>query len=305
MTHHHSSSNKVSVWGISDIHIDYQENFDALLELPIRKENNDALIIAGDATDNIDRLEELLLAMKQRFNWVGFIPGNHELWIRQKMRTQTSIQFSDSIIKFDAIIEMCQRIGVFTEPTKVGDDNASLWLVPLFSWYHGPEENPASLYAEKACEKDRTSEMWSDFFLTVWPESIKGPIADYFLTLNQQHMLRKFDAPVLTFSHFLPLQELMMPSKQEREVSTLLHKDMTPEFNFSRVAGTQVIDHQLREIDSKMHLYGHQHRNRYREIDGVTYVSHCMGYPKERERGLVATQCTHPRLLWDSEKGFY
>ena len=303
MTNKTAHSETLSVWGISDIHIDYQENFDALLSLPIPSERKDALIIAGDATDNIVRLEELLSAMKQRFRWVGFVPGNHELWIREKDQDESS--FSDSIEKFDAILAMCKRIDVFTDPQQVGVGPSQLWLIPLFSWYHGPEENKASLYAEKKSKQDRTHEMWSDFFLTQWPEWKEGYTADYFLKLNQIRVNQKYNHPVLSFSHFLPLQELMLPSKKEQKASTLLQKDLTPEFNFSRVAGTALIDEQLRKIDSKMHLYGHQHRNRYRDIHGVTYVSHCMGYPKERKRGLIAEHCAQPRLLWDSTNGFY
>jgi len=296
-------SDTVSVWGISDIHIDYQENFDALLDIPIPSIKRDALIIAGDATDNINRLEELLSAMKQRFKWVGFVPGNHELWIREK--NQTNISFSTSVDKFNAIIAMCKRIDVFTSPQQIGVGSSQLWLVPLFSWYHGPEENSASLYAEKTSKKDRTHEMWSDFFLTRWPEWKEGHTADYFLGLNTDRLEQEYSYPVLSFSHFLPLQELLLPSIQEQKTSTLLHKDLTPEFNFSRVAGTTLIDDQLRKINSQMHLYGHQHRNRYRKVNDVTYVSHCMGYPKERQRGLIASHCAQPTLLWDSTKGFY
>lgn len=96
-----------------------------------------------------------------------------------------------------------------------------------------------------------------------------------------------------------------MSTKQERASSSLVYKDLNPEFNFSRVAGTELIDHQIRTVGSKMHLYGHQHRNRYREIDGVTYVSHCMGYPAERKRGMIAKECASPKLLWDTVNGFY
>ena len=54
----------------------------------------------------------------------------------------------------------------------------------------------------------------------------------------------------------------MLPSTQEQKTSTLLHKDLTPEFNFSRVAGTTIIDEQLRKKNSKINYYEQQHRNR-------------------------------------------
>ena len=305
MNNDNHTSSIVSVWGISDVHIDYQENLDSLLALDPKAYRNDALIIAGDATDNIDHLESLLRSLKERFRWVGFIPGNHELWIKQKSQSKHEQEYSDSIEKFKAIQSMCNRLDIFMSPTKVGQGDSWLWLVPLLSWYHEPEQSTASLYAEKKGAEDRTHEMWSDFFLTQWPEWSEGSTADYFLSLNQPSLDQKYDSPVLSFSHFLPLQELMLSSEQERSNSTLVYKDLTPEFNFSRVAGTERIDQQLREINSTMHLYGHQHRNRYRKIRDITYVSHCMGYPKERKRGLIAEHCAKPKLLWDSEKGFY
>jgi len=304
MNNPNCSSNTVSVWGISDVHIDYKENLECLLALDPTTYKNDALIIAGDATDDIDRLEHLLRSLKQRFRWVGFVPGNHELWIKQKRQSTQLAEFSDSIEKFSAIQALCATLDVFMTPTKVGHGDRWLWLVPLLSWYHGPEQNKASLYAEKKCKEDRTHEMWSDFFLTQWPEWSDGSAADYFLNLNQPALDQEYDSAVLSFSHFLPLQELMLASEEERSSSTLVYKDLTPEFNFSRVAGTELIDQQLRKIKSTMHLYGHQHRNRYRTIRYVTYVSHCMGYPKERKRGLVAEHCARPKLLWDSKSGF-
>ena len=63
--------------------------------------------------------------------------------------------------------------------------------------------------------------------------------------------------------------------------------DRHPEFNFSRVAGSSLIDQQIRQIGSRLHVYGHQHINRDREIEGVRYVAHCLGYPNERKRGVI------------------
>jgi len=46
------------------------------------------------------------------------------------------------------------------------------------------------------------------------------------------------------------------------------------------------LDEQIRKLGSRLHVYGHQHRNRRRLYDGVWYVSNCLGYPEER-RGRV------------------
>ena len=63
--------------------------------------------------------------------------------------------------------------------------------------------------------------------------------------------------------------------------------DRNPQFHFSRVAGSDLIDKQIRQIGSVLHVYGHQHINRDRKIDGVHYISHCLGYPNERKRGVI------------------
>ena len=76
------------------------------------------------------------------------------------------------------------------------------------------------------------------------------------------------------------------------------HRDPNPRFNFSRVAGTSALDTQIRRLGSIIHVYGHQHRNRDRVIDGVHYVSHCLGYPVERSRGVVRGIDEGVREVW-------
>jgi hypothetical protein len=65
------------------------------------------------------------------------------------------------------------------------------------------------------------------------------------------------------------------------------------------VAGCAGIDRQLKKAGASLHFYGHQHRNRCRQIDGVTYVSHCLGYPRERRSGRVGGIGATPLLVWD------
>jgi hypothetical protein len=51
-----------------------------------------------------------------------------------------------------------------------------------------------------------------------------------------------------------------------------------------------------------IHVYGHQHRNRHRCIDGVLYISHCLGYPTERLRGYMPDVGSTPKLIWQTNQ---
>ena len=271
------------VFAISDVHIDYQINMDFMLELSSQDFLDDALLIAGDVTSNIGRLETLLTSLCKKFAFVFFVPGNHELWV-QKKGNQNSIQ------KFWDIKSLCDRLGVNTSPLKIGDSSNSTWIVPLLSWYITPEEGDGSLYLPKEGE-DETNSMWADNVFCKWPEfKNHKSAAEYFLHFNRDLIEKRYDAPVISFSHFLPRIELIFSDM--RDVNTILNRqkilpstnDPNPRFNFSRVAGCTELDKQIRAINAKIHVYGHQHRNRYRNIDGVTYISHCLGYANEREK---------------------
>src|SRR5690606_36482890 len=129
------------------------------------------------------------------------------------------------------------------------------------------------------------------------------PLAQYFADLNEPYMHWNYDAPIISFSHFLPLQELIFSSEWERGLLAKIF-DPHPEFNFSRVAGSTRIHDQVQRLGSQVHVYGHQHRNRLRKVGGVTYVAHCMGYPRERQMGYVKADAMEPRCIWREDTGF-
>ncbi len=284
------------VWVISDIHIDYQENFDRLLEFAARRHHSDALIVAGDATDRLDRLEALFRELTEQFLHVLFVPGNHELWVRRSGH-------DDSLKKFHAIKALCRETGVKMEPLLMGQYQ-KVWLVPLLSWYDDKDQPEHSLYVEKDYAEDRTDEMWGDFIHARWPADLAQPLARLFADQNEGFLQREFQHPVISFSHFLPRQDLIFHKPLADAMALARKFDPLPEFNFSRVAGSYRIEEQLRRLGSRLHVYGHQHRNRQRHIEGVTYLSHCMGYPKERQRGHVPADAIEPLCVWRDDTGF-
>ena len=168
-------------------------------------------------------------------------------------------------------------------------------IVPLFSWYSQPEQDPLdSLYLTKKGE-DPTLSMWSDRRFVRDDPDVRD-LSAFFLKLNKERVEMAYDNQVISFSHFLPRQELIFSNGPPVAISG---GDPYPSFNFSRVAGSAGLDRQVRTLGSRLHVYGHQHRNRNLEIEGVTYISHCLGYPQERTSGRILGLEFGPRLVWD------
>ncbi len=280
------------LYAISDLHTDQPQNRAWVEALSLHAYAREALLVAGDVHHNLEQLGKTLSLLCERFAQVFFVPGNHDVWIRPG-------EHFNSLTKFEAILKICDTLGVQTGPGQVGmpGDPKPVWIVPLFSWYH--EEGPNSLHAPKVNEGPHAIPlMWADTTFVRWPDRGFDP-GKYFLGLNEPHFHQAYDAPVITFSHFLPCQELLwdQPSDRERPLSA-----SQKGFNFSRVAGDARLDAQIRTLGAVIHVYGHQHRNRYREIDGVTYLSHCLGYPYERQQGLIRDLEKGPCLVWDTGK---
>lgn len=284
----------IGVYALSDIHLDNEGNKPWFQKLLNDNYADDTLILAGDVSDDLDLLKETLTALRGLFDEVFFVPGNHELWINRS-------DCDDSLVKFWQIIDLCKSLNVNTSPAKVGggENGNGIWILPLFSWYRKPEESDKSLYYEKQGD-DPTLEMWCDTHFVKWPSfKEQGSAAEYFLHLNEKQAPSSFDAPVISFSHFLPRRDLIFSTQEERKMNWAILKDPHPAFNFSRVAGCSGLEEQIRKFGSIIHVYGHQHRNRHRMVDDILYISHCLGSPLERQNHLLGGGMNGPKLIWE------
>lgn len=125
---------------------------------------------------------------------------------------------ADSSHKFARVIALCDAVGIHTRPARVrGEGDRAVWIVPLMSWYVLPEEGAGTLFVPKDGE-DPTLQMWSDKYFVTWSALPPGVTpARYFLDMNGPYLARAWDAPVISFSHFLPRQDLIFATPEERK----------------------------------------------------------------------------------------
>lgn len=235
------------IFAVSDLHTDFTENRRRLQQVSSLAYGQDVLVVAGDIADDLRVIAWTLRELRSRFAQVFYVPGNHELWVRNEA--------CDSIEKFQRVLRLCDELGVHTRPGRVAEH----WIVPLFSWYE-PDYDQQQ-------EADVSSlEGWADFYFCKWPPGLDS-VASYFLGLNESR-IKEYDAPVMTLSHFLPRRELLPP------VEKLTFKGLP------RVAGTLGLDRQIRALNAVTHIFGHSHIEFDWIIDGIRYIHHPFHYQR-------------------------
>ncbi len=251
------------ILAISDLHTDFQKNWLIIQQLSKTQYQDDVLIVAGDIASQINTITQTLTLLRSRFRDVFFIPGNHEFWVGNGQLT--------SVDKFLYILKLCESLGVQTRPARVD----KVWIVPLFSWYSSDFSDDGHAYADQL-------RAWMDFYACKWPKGI-GHIPEYFYKLNQPH-IQTYDAPVISYSHFVPRPDLLPPHEY------LFFKALP------QVAGSMLIEKQIRQLGSNVHVFGHTHIKRDIVFEGIRYVHNPLSYP----RRLSAS--TFPeKVIWQDE----
>ena len=127
---------------VSDIHTDFEENMKWVRGLSDTKYANDAIILAGDVSDDLSVLGETLVLFASKFGHTFFTPGNHELWCKRRGPLKDGESeadretIPDSMTKLERVLRLCDECGVETRPRLIGDGERKLWIAPIVAWYH-------------------------------------------------------------------------------------------------------------------------------------------------------------------------
>ena len=246
-------------FALSDIHVDYPENLNWVEAINSDAYRDDVLILAGDATDDLVLLSRILEGLRLKFGSVLFVPGNHELWLREE-------DVNCSLEKFKVIMNLCESLGVKTEVTHFGEVS----VVPLYSWYDFSFGQPGR----------HLLRAWRDFRECRWPEYLDGAeaISNYFLGMNTGRLLVS-NRKVISFSHFMPRIDLMperIPEKRRMVYPVL---------------GSESLGKQVSQLNPDIHIYGHSHVNRDIEVDDICYVNNAFAYPSEEDISRKKLHC--------------
>jgi len=237
------------IFAISDIHIDYEENFDWVTGLSKSDYLNDVLILAGDVSGHTENMIKAFFELRKRFLKVVFVPGNHDIWVGNSGRM-------NSLEKFDKVLNLAKDFDIMTSPLTCSD----VTIVPLFGWY---DYTFGSI-------SEQLYFSWADYKFCVWPEGYDDKKAtEYFIHMNQKSINSITTGKVISFSHFLPRIDVMPPyiPMGKRVVYPVL--------------GSNLLDEQIRKMDSIIHIYGHSHVNMQRKADKTLYINNAYGYPHE------------------------
>lgn len=265
--------NEYAVYCCSDLHTDWEENLDVIKnhlvnENPLKEK---ILIVAGDISAYLDTLEETLKLLKQGYKYVFFTFGNNELRVKKKEN------FKDSFEKLNHIITLCEKIGVETKAKRIHNT----WVVPLHSWYSASFD--PLFKGDKSYQKN-----WLDFYECKFGKIDDEKVGECLLKMNLESIseISKSDCKdVISFSHFLPRRDLLPKM-------VVMYRN-TIQF----VTGNEGIEKQIRELKSKIHVYGHTHFNGDTIIDGVRYVQNALAHPNER-RFSISWANYEPKMIF-------
>jgi 3',5'-cyclic AMP phosphodiesterase CpdA len=260
----------VTLLAISDLHLGYRANRDALSAISPRP---DAwLVVAGDVGERPEHLVLALEILVPRFARVIWTPGNHDLWWPPGAEGRTRGQ-----ARYDELVAICRRYGVATpeDPYDRIPGHPGVYLAPLFLLFDytfrppevGPQE--AVAWAREAGvlsldERRLDPHPWPS--ITAWCAARCDDASRRLAALPD-------DAETVLVNHWPLRHDLARPPRVPR---------------FSIWSGTSRTEEWHTRFRARAVVNGHLHLRTTLWRHGVRFDEVSLGYPRDwrQERGI-------------------
>lgn len=252
------------LWGLSDLHVAYDENRDAVDGM--RERPGDWLILAGDTGETLAHLDYVLERVTDRFERVVWTPGNHDLWTPRAWPAGAR-----GLAHYERLVAACQKRGVLTP-----EDAFAVWpgastptmIAPIFTLYDYSFRPDAVAHEDAVQWAAEDGIRCADEALLA-PEPF--PSREAWCHARVDETTRRLDAVpagtrlVLT-GHFPLRRDLAVLPRIPR---------------FSIWCGTRLTETWHRDYPVDVVVSGHLHMRSTRWRDGVRFEEVSLGYPKQ------------------------
>jgi 3',5'-cyclic AMP phosphodiesterase CpdA len=259
---------------LSDLHVGYAENREVVEQLRPGSAD-DWLIVAGDVAEDVADLAWALALLRERFDTVIWVPGNHELWT-----VSTRTVATRGVERYLDLVELCRTLGVVTPedayPVWRGDGPAI--VAPLFLLYDYTFRPDGTGTKQESLARAYEAGVVCTDEVVLFPDPYesredwcRARVAD------TERRLAACDPaiPLVLVNHW-PL--VRAPTRVLRH----------PEF--AQWCGTELTADWHRRFNTAAVVYGHLHIPRSTVYDGVPFEEVSLGYPREwRPRGRPPT----------------
>lgn len=261
----------MKLWAISDLHVGYPKNWQALTDLSPRPD--DWLIVAGDVGETFQQLRDVFTLLGSRFAQLVWVPGNHELWTHKSCESPLRGE-----ARYQALVELARDHGVLTpeDAYTPWPNQPELFVCPLFLGYDYSFAPDGSTPDEaKAWAREQGIVAADERLMHPDPH----PTLQAWCAARLAHTRARLEAlpegsQTILINHWTMRQDLVrLPERIQR---------------FSPWCGTRATQDWHRRFRAQAVVTGHLHMRATDWRDGTRFEEVAIGYPRHWhvDRGL-------------------
>ncbi len=260
------------LFAISDLHVGYQANREAISAISSRP--SDWLALVGDVGELPEQLDFVFGILGRRFKQLVWVPGNHELWTEPwKPGSESSEE------RYARHLDVARRYGVITPEdhypeVEFGGDRYS--LCPLFTLYDY-SFRPANVALDQAINWALEADVFcsDEARLKVQPYGSVVEWCRIRCTSTERRLRQLGGKRSILIGHFPLRYDLVTLPRIPR---------------FSIWCGTQLTADWHQRFNAELVVFGHLHVPSVQFRDGVRFEEVSLGYPGQRSKSADINQ---------------